>query len=97
MPIWILYILLNIANANLPPQYGKYGKNGCTHKVVEVGGYVSGGSQSAVLMWPISAINNKTTLPFLSFAHGMTCGGPRTYNCSYGYPQLWAEICSYGY
>eukprot|EP01084_Bolivina_argentea_P256826 432568_1 len=94
----MVFLLLIVTKAAVPPPYGKYGKNGCTHKTVQVGGYVAGGYQTAILMYPTQAINDKTTLPFLAFAHGMTCGGPETYNCSYSsYPLFWAEMCSYGY
>jgi predicted dienelactone hydrolase len=45
-------------------------------------------------VYPTEAYKNKTVLPFLAFAHGMTAGGAVTYT---DYGQLWDTVCSYGY
>ena len=91
---FLLSIFVYIASSQQPPRYGPWGKSGCTHRSVYVGGYVTGFSQYAVLAYPTKAIENGTTLPFLTFAHGMTAGGYVTYS---DYSILWDVVCSYGY
>jgi len=90
----VLALTVVAVSAVQPPKYGPWGKKGCTHKSVHVGGYVSGGSQEGILAYPTEAIKNKTVLPFLTFAHGMTAGGAVTYT---DYDVLWDVVCSYGY
>eukprot|EP01084_Bolivina_argentea_P022156 41179_1 len=93
-PLVLILLFIHSVLSVEPPKYGPWGKGCCTHKSVHVGGYVAGGSQDAIIAYPTQAIANKTTLPFLAFAHGMGTGGAATYS---DYNILWDIICSYGY
>ena len=90
----LLSISATIVLSSQPPQYGPYGKNGCSYTTVRIGGFQAGWSEDAVVMWPKKALQENTTLPFLAFAHGMTAGGFEAY---WGYEELWDVVCSYGY
>eukprot|EP00483_Globobulimina_turgida_P001931 UN01933 len=94
MSMLLLSLLFVVSKSAVPAQYGPYGKTGCTHKEITIGGFVAGGSQNAVLAYPTKAINDGTTLPFVAFAHGMTAGGNKVWS-SYG--TVIEEVCSYGY
>ena len=65
-------LLIAFAASDVPPRWGMYGEYPCVNKSVTVGGYVAGGFQTAILLYPKAAIANKTTLPFVAFAHGET-------------------------
>jgi len=90
----ILLFLISAVSSSQPPEYGPYGKGGCAHTTVHIGGLVSGWSEDAIVMWPKKALEDNTKLPFLAFAHGMTAGGFEAYT---GYEKLWDVVCSYGY
>ena len=94
LSLLLLFVLFAAYKCDIPPRWGKYGPYSCTVKSVYIGGYVSGGPQYAYLLYPTAAIENKTTLPFVAFAHGMTLGGNATYT---GYVNVLNEVCSYGY
>eukprot|EP01084_Bolivina_argentea_P116782 207435_1 len=94
MSLILTVILFTLCKADPPPRWGKYGEYPCTNKSVYVGGYVAEGSQNAILLYPTVAIANKTTLPFIAFAHGMTTGGNLLYPA---YENVLQEVCSYGY
>jgi len=89
-----LSLVFAICKSDQPQTWGKYGEYPCTHKIVHVGGYVAGGSQDAVLIYPTAAIEAKTELPFVVFAHGMTAGGDLTYSA---YVNVIQFVCSRGY
>eukprot|EP01084_Bolivina_argentea_P098749 177478_1 len=90
----VLLSLYDFGLSDFPPRWGKWGEYPCQNKSVRIGGYVAGGSQNAVLLYPKSAIANGTILPFVAFAHGMSAGGDRTYPA---YMNVLQEVCSYGY
>ena len=72
-------------------------KNG-PHKVrrttVRVGTFISGGPQIALLYYPRDFARLNESLPLISFAHGMYCGG--IWN-SYYYGHLMRRIASWGF
>eukprot|EP01083_Nonionella_stella_P296749 1007999_1 len=94
MHLLFVAIIFTICKSDTPPTWGEYGEYPCTEKIIEVGGYVAGGSQKAVLLYPTAAIKAKTTLPFIAFAHGMTAGGSETYAA---YVNVMQFVCSRGY
>ena len=91
---FILSLLFIITKSDIPQTWGVYGEYPCTEKQVEVGGYVAGGSQDAYLLYPTDGVKNKTTFPFIAFAHGMTAGGSEVYSA---YINVLQFVCSHGY
>eukprot|EP01084_Bolivina_argentea_P279632 478082_1 len=94
MSLLLLSALFAICKSETPQTWGQYGEYPCAHKSIKIGGYVAGGSQDAFLVYPTVAIQNKTTLPFVAFAHGMTAGGQETYAA---YVNVLQFVCSRGY
>eukprot|EP01083_Nonionella_stella_P266090 900581_1 len=93
-----LFIIIEFCQCAMPPTYGPYGNNSCTVEQIYIGGYVTGGSQYAYLVYPTEALTKKTILPFLTFAHGMELGGNSTAKGVYSsYRELLQSVCSYGY